>query len=50
MRYTVKAQTFNGNVVTGKGDTSKDAMADANFEANKLGSCTRKILSTSFGG
>lgn len=42
MAYTYKAATFNGNVVTGKGETFDAAKADAVGKAAELGSVIRK--------
>ena len=39
-----KAATFNGNIVVGKGATLKEAKADAQNEALKIGSCIRKRI------
>jgi hypothetical protein len=39
-----KAATFNGNIVIGKGATLKEAKADAENKANKIGSCIRKRI------
>ena len=41
---TYKAATFNGNIVIGKGATLKEAKADAQNKAAKMGSCIRKRI------
>ncbi|MGA1235146.1 MAG: hypothetical protein ACO3VR_14620 [Lutimaribacter sp.] len=43
--YEHKAATFNGNIVTGKGDTPEKAYEQACNAAHNIGSCIRKTIS-----
>ena len=43
--YEHKAATFNGNIVTGKGDTPEQAYKQACNAAHNIGSCIRKTIS-----
>jgi hypothetical protein len=43
--YEYKATTFNGNVVTAKGETPEHAIAELHDAASDLGSCIKKIIS-----
>lgn len=42
--YEYKATTFNGNVVTAKGETQEHAIAELHDAASDVGSCIKKII------
>ena len=43
--FEYKAQTFNGNLVVGRGATLDSARRDATEAAEALGTCIRKVVS-----